>query len=86
MSTSSYYHSVVNTDKLPATPAAKLEPNIMPIPLDFGQYGLVRDDVVWAAHALHISLLKTTPWSSYQNFTAKGPNSDQTGRCHYRAR
>ena len=53
---------------LPATPAAKLIPNVLPcIPLDLVSEAKREGRVMWAAHGLHIPLPRLAPWRGHSS-------------------
>ena len=61
---------------LPATPAAKLIPNVLPcIPLYPVSEAERGGRVVWAAHGLHISLPRLSPWSGHPSLTFTGEST-----------
>ena len=60
---------------LPATPAAKLIPSVLPcIPLDPVSEA-ERPSVVWAAHGLHISLPRLAPWRGHSSLAFTGEST-----------
>ena len=62
---------------LPATPAAKLIPNVLPcIPVDpVSEAERGGDHVVWAAHGLHIPLPRLAPWRGYSSLIFTGEST-----------
>ena len=61
---------------LPATPAAKLIPNVLPcipfVPVSEAKRG---GHVVWAVHGLHTPLLRLAPWRGHSSLTFTGEST-----------